>query len=150
MNKYVILIILGVLIIGGGIVYKVFLTSEENAPVTTGNVREITITAKENEWRFEPEAIEVNRGDKLMFTVVNKDDYDHGIAIDAFGVSQRMPAKSDPKTKGVITFEFVATQAGEFPFYCSVPCGEGEVDGVKRTHFDMVGKIKVKDLVKTP
>jgi len=28
-----------------------------------------------------------------------------------------------------------------------VPCGEGMVDGKKRTHFDMIGKIQVKDLV---
>ncbi len=42
---------------------------------------------------------------------------------------------------------YLVTQEGEFPFYCSVPCGEGEVDGKKRTHFDMIGKVKVKSIV---
>ena len=74
-------------------------------------------------------------------TLVNEDSYDHGIGIDAFGVSQRMPANS------TIKVEFVVTQAGDFPFYCSVPCGEGNVDGVKRTHFDMIGNMRVKSLI---
>lgn len=142
MNKYFWLIILGVLIVGGGIVYRVFFLSEENKPVTTGEVKEFTIVAKKDTWSFIPETIEINRGDKIIMTVVNEDEYDHGIAIDAFGVSQRMPALA------TIKIEFVATQAGDFPFYCSVPCGEGIVDGKKRTHFDMIGKIKVRDIIK--
>ena len=141
MNKYAILIILGVLIIGFGIFYRAFLLSEEAKPVTTGKVREVTIVAEKNEWRFTPEMIEAERGDKIVATVVNEDDYDHGIAIDAFGISQRMPARS------TIKMEFVVTQEGEFPFYCSVPCGEGMVNGVKRTHFDMIGKLHVRSIV---
>ena len=79
MNKYLWLIIIGVLIIGSGIGYSAFLRSEENAPVSTGVVREIAITAKKNQWRFEPEIVEVDRGDRIVLTVVNEDDYDHGI-----------------------------------------------------------------------
>ena len=141
MNKYFIILGIVVLVLIGGIVYRVFLLSEEAKPVTTGVVREITVTAKENQWRFEPELIDVDRGDKIIMTIVNEDNYDHGIGIDAFGVSQRMPANS------TIKVEFVVTQAGDFPFYCSVPCGEGEVDGVKRTHFDMIGKLHVRSLI---
>lgn len=140
MNKYFIIAIVAVIIIAGGVVYKQFLLPKSSVPVVTGEVKHITIVAKKNEWRFEPEAIDINRGDKVIATVINEDDYDHGLAIDAFGVSQRMPANS------AITVEFTATQVGDFPFYCSVPCGEGEVDGVKRTHFDMIGKIQVKDI----
>ena len=141
MNKYFIIIGIGALIVVGGFVYRVFLLPQGSVPVTTGKVREITIVAKKDHWAFEPEVIEVERGDKIIATVINEDEYDHGIAIDAFGVSQRMPAKS------TITVEFVVTQEGEFPFYCSVPCGEGIVDGKKRTHFDMIGKIRVKSIV---
>lgn len=141
MNKYFLLIGIGVLIIGGGVVYRLFLLPESSVPVTTGNVREITIVAGENHWAFDPEIIEAVRGDKIVATIINEDEYDHGIAIDAFGVSQRMPAK------GTIRVEFVVTQEGNFPFYCSVPCGEGIVDGVKRTHFDMIGKIHVRSIV---
>ena len=147
MNKYLILIILGVLIIGGGIAYRIFFLAEENKPVTTGEAKEFTVVAKKNTWSFIPETIEVDRGDKITMTVVNEDDYDHGIAIDAFGVSQRMPAL------GTIKIEFTATQAGDFPFYCSVPCGQCEekaceVNGKRPGHFDMVGTIKVRDIVK--
>lgn len=141
MNKYLILIILGFLIIGGGTVYRTFFLPQSSVPVTTGKTREITITAKKNEWRFVPEIIDAERGDKIIATIVNEDDYDHGIAIDAFGISQRMPARS------TIKVEFVVTQEGDFPFYCSVPCGEGIVDGKKRTHFDMIGKMHVRSIV---
>ncbi|OHA09933.1 MAG: hypothetical protein A3A44_03670 [Candidatus Sungbacteria bacterium RIFCSPLOWO2_01_FULL_60_25] len=139
MNKYVILIIVGALIIGGGVVYRSFFIADSSRPVTTGKVREVTIIAKKDEWRFIPETIEAERGDKIVATVINEDDYDHGIAIDAFGVSQRMPANS------TIKVEFVVTQEGDFPYYCSVPCGEGDVRGEHRTHFDMVGAFKVRN-----
>lgn len=137
MNKYLILIIVAVLILAGGVGYRVFLIPQKSVPVTTGKVREVTIIAKKDHWQFEPETIEAARGDKIVATIVNEDDYDHGFAIDALGISQRMPAKQ------TIKVEFVVTQEGDFPFYCSVPCGEGSVDGHKRTHFDMVGTLHV-------
>lgn len=140
MNKFKIIGIVLVLIIVGGIGYT-FTKSEEDKPVTTGKVREITVTAVKDEWRFEPEDIEVELGDTVKMTVINEDDYDHGIGIDAFGVSQRMPANE------TIVMEFVVTRPGDFPFYCSVPCGDGEVDGVHRDHYSMVGKLHVKSLV---
>ncbi|MDP3792476.1 MAG: cupredoxin domain-containing protein [bacterium] len=138
MNKYFSLIGITILIIGGGIFYRTVLLSEADRPVETGVVRNFKIVADKDGWRWTPEVIEVDRGDRLKLEIVNEDEYDHGLAIDAFGVSQRMPARS------TINVEFVATQLGDFQYYCSVPCGEGEVDGVKRTHFDMIGVIKVK------
>lgn len=141
MNKYFILIAVGILIIGVGIIYRVFLLPEKSVPVVTGKVREITIVSQKDKWNFAPEVIEAERGDKIIATIINEDNYDHGISIDAFGVSQRMPANS------TIKVEFVVTQEGDFPFYCSVPCGEGKVDGKKRGHFDMVGKIHVKSII---
>ena len=144
MNKYLIIGILVVVIVIGGALYRTYFLPESSKPVETGVVREITVVAKKDDWRFLPEDIEINRGDRIKMTVINEDIYDHGIAIDAFGISQRMPANS------TITFEFVATQAGDFLYYCSVPCGEGDTpDGNHRTHFDMIGTIKVKDVVKT-
>lgn len=138
MNKYFILIGMTVLILGGGIFYRLVLLPQSSVPVETGVVKNFTIIAKENGWEWEPETIEVDRGDRIKLEVINEDEYDHGLAIDAFGVSQRMPAKS------TINVEFVVTQVGDFQYYCSVPCGEGIVDGKKRTHFDMIGVIKVR------
>lgn len=141
MNKYFVLIGIAVVIIGGGIFYRAFLLPEASMPLVTGKTREITIIARKDTWAFEPEIIEAERGDKIIATIINEDNYDHGIAIDAFGVSQRMPAN------GTIKVDFVVTQEGDFPFYCSVPCGEGEVDGRKRGHFDMVGKMHVRSII---
>lgn len=141
MNKYFLVGIILVVIIGIGIGYRTFLLPQSSVPVTTGKVREITIISQKDKWNFNPEIIEAQRGDKIILTIINEDNYDHGIAIDAFGVSQRMPAE------GTIKIEFVVTQEGNFPFYCSVPCGEGKVDGKKRGHFDMVGKIHVRSIV---
>jgi len=141
MNKYFLLIGIGALIVIGGVLYRVFLLPESSVPVVTGKVREITIVSKKDTWSFQPEIIEAVRGDKIIATIINEDNYDHGISIDAFGVSQRMPAN------GTIKVEFIVTQEGDFPFYCSVPCGEGEVDGQKRGHFDMVGKMHVRSIV---
>lgn len=143
MNKYVIIGIILVAILASGGLYRTYLLPESSKPVSTGKIREVTIVAEKNEWRFTPEDIEIERGDLVKMTAINEDDYDHGIGIDSFGISQRMPANS------TIAFEFVATQAGDFPFYCSVPCGEGDVDGAHRTHFDMIGTITVKDIMKT-
>ncbi len=141
MNKYFLILFVLILIIGGGVFYRIFLLSEEAAPYVSGNTREITIVARKNHWSFEPEIIEIDRGDKVIATIINEDIYDHGIAIDAFGISQRMPARS------TIKVEFIATQEGDFPFYCSVPCGEGVVDGEKRGHFDMIGKMHVRSII---
>lgn len=138
MNKYFTIGIVVVALLVGGVVYKKSFQKKVDAPITTGVVKEFTVKAAKDKWDFLPKDITVNRGDKIVMTVVNEDSYDHGIAIDGFGVSQRMPANS------TIKLEFVATQAGEFPYYCSVPCGEGKVEGKKRTHFDMIGKVIVK------
>ncbi len=141
MNKFILLLIVGITVVLAGVGYRLFLIPESSKPVETGKVVEVTIIAKKNEWRFKPEDIVINQGDRIIATVVNEDDYDHGFAIDAYGISQRMPAKS------TVTVEFVATRPGDFQYYCSVPCGEGDIDGEHRDHFDMIGTIKVNQLV---
>jgi nitrosocyanin len=141
MNKYIVIAIVLVLIIGAGAVYRTFFLPEADKPVVTGVERDVSIVTFENSWRFVPEFLEVEQGDKVTITVTNRDEYDHGFAIDAFGISQRMPAKE------TIQVEFIATKAGDFPFYCSVSCGSGEVNGKVRGHFDHIGKMHVASLI---
>ncbi|MBI3304955.1 cupredoxin domain-containing protein [Candidatus Parcubacteria bacterium] len=136
-NKYFWLAAGIALLIGAGVAYRAFLRPPSRAPVSSGKTVRQTVVARENAWLFDPEVVEVYQGDRVILDVVNEDAYDHGIGIDFFGVSQRMPPKS------TITVEFTATQLGDFPFYCSVPCGDGIYKGKKRTHFDMTGHIKV-------
>lgn len=154
MNKFLIIGIVLVGIVVAGVLYKEFVGSSE-APIETGVVRDITVISKRLEWRFEPEAIEVDRGDRVRLTVINEDNFDHGVAIDAFGISQRLPANA------TIDIEFVATKSGEFPFYCSVSCSAsdnpsfglqdglvetGPYAGTLRGHFEHIGKFIVKAL----
>ena len=154
MNKYVIIGIVLVSLIVVGIVYKQ-LAGESNKVVETGVVKEFTVVSKKLEWAFEPEEITVEQGDRVKVKVINEDNFDHGFAIDAFGISQRLPAN------GSIDAEFVASKSGTFQFYCSVSCSSsdnttfnlanGEVQtgryvGTIRGHFDHIGQFIVSAL----
>jgi plastocyanin len=147
MNKYIILIIVLVLLIGAGIGYRTFLLPDSMKPVDTGVVREITIRIPKNTWSFDPEVIDANLGDTLKLTIVNEDEFDHGVGIDAYGVSQRVPANATLEIP-----PFVVSKAGDFKFYCSVSCGGGVAEsgiyqGKERDHFEQTGTICVH---KTP
>ncbi len=122
-----------------GVFYRSFLLPPELQTVEeSGKTVEVEMIAIENEWRFDPDYFEVGVGDKVVINFFNEDEYDHGFALEAYGINKRLPPKEWVK------LEFLANRAGEFPFYCSVSCGGGEVNGEKRNHFDMVGKMVVK------
>lgn len=153
MNKFIILGIVVLLILGGGVVYK-SATDTDNCTEGMGSDVVITVVSKKLEWRFEPEAITVQKCDRVALTVVNEDNFDHGVAIDAFGISQRLPAN------GTININFVASKEGQFPFYCSVSCSDskstgdlaggvvqtGTYAGIFRGHFEHIGKFIVEAL----
>ena len=143
MNKYLILMCVLVGLIALGVIYRMFLLPDSQKPVNTGVVREVTVLIPKNSWSFIPEVIDADLGDTLKIKFINEDDYDHGVGIDAYGVSQRIPARATLDVP-----PFVVTKAGDFQFYCSVSCGEGiaqsgPYQGVKRTHFDQIGTICV-------
>ena len=77
---------------------------------------EIRITARRFE--FSPKMITISKGERVKL-LVTSEDVDHGIAIDAFNIDVKLPAK---QTK---TIEFTADREGRFRFYCSVFCGDG-------------------------
>lgn len=142
MNRYTIIaIVLIALVVGGG-AYKVSHTTDAMKTEDTlalGTVRDITVTVMKDRWEFKPDMIEVDEGDTVKLRFVNEDSYDHGVQIDAYGISQRLPARST-----VDIPQFKATNAGAFPFVCSIPCGSGMVDGKERGHFDQTGVLKVR------
>src|SRR5260370_4586971 len=76
----------------------------------------LRMTAKKYE--FQPDVIRVKKGDhiKLVITAL---DHDHGIKLEAFHIDQKLE-----KGKAV-EVEFIAEQAGTFPFQCSHSCGLG-------------------------
>jgi len=81
-----------------------------------GEAVEIKVTAKK--YAFAPNPIRVKKGDrvKLVITAV---DHDHGFKLDAFQIDQQL------KEGETTTVEFMANQAGTFPFQCSHFCGLG-------------------------
>lgn len=133
MNKNIIVLIIVVVIIVGGVFYRaVFLkgsicTSEQGENVV------IDVRSLEDKWLFDPAGIKINRCDKVTLNIFNEDDYDHGIAIDVFGVNRRL------NPNATTTVSFTASKAGQFLYYCSVPCGEG--------HFDHIGQVEVVEFI---
>ena len=143
MNKYLTLTIVLVVLIASGVIYRQFLLPDSQKPVDTGIVKEFTITIQKDSWSFEPEVISVVLGDTIKLKFINEDEYDHGVGIDAYGVSQRIPARATLDVP-----PFVATKLGDYQFYCSVSCSEGTAKsgmhkGTKRGHFDQIGTICV-------
>lgn len=137
-NKYYIILIILAVLIGGGIGFKYFAKSALVCPTEGKKINEIAMRVLKNQWTFVPNPVEAERCDKVILKIFNEDVYDHGFAVDAFGINKRL----SPQSTTEITF--VATQKGTFPFYCSVPCGSGIVNGINRGHLDQNGKIIVK------
>ena len=120
MNKFLLLFYFAIFLIVTGIIYQLFYRPPELAPVkASGKAVEISIRIEKNQWNFNPKEIKVEAGDAVVLKIFNEDTYDHGFALEAFGVNKRLfPLRET-------SIEFVASKEGQFPFYCSVPCGEG-------------------------
>lgn len=120
MNKFISMFLFGVFLIASGVVYQKFYRPPEIAPVqASGRVLQATVRVEADSWRWDPEVLSAKVGDRVILKIFNDDTYDHGFALEAFGINKRL----FPKRETVI--EFVASKVGAFGFYCSVPCGEG-------------------------
>lgn len=95
-------------------------------PVSTVAVKEFNMTAKRFE--FVPNTITVNKGDQVVLNIIST-DVEHGFSLATYDIIETLPVG---ETK---TIRFVADEAGEFSFFCSVFCGSG--------HADMRGKLIV-------
>lgn len=130
MNKYLGLFLFAIALLGSGFIYKQFYRPKEIGNIhASGKLVEIHMRILQNQWKWEPDTITVKPGDRVKLHIYNEDTYDHGFAIDVFGVNRRL----FPQTTTVI--EFTPTLTGKFNFYCSVPCGEG--------HYDQIGTLIV-------
>jgi heme/copper-type cytochrome/quinol oxidase subunit 2 len=71
---------------------------------------------KSRQFQFEPSALRVNRGDRVILTLTASDVV-HGLYLDSYGIRMRAePGRSQ-------TVSFMAMQTGKFRFRCSVSCG---------------------------
>lgn len=126
------MILFAVFLIITGVIYQKYYRPLEIAPVqASGNVLEINMRVLENQWKWEPHIVQAKIGDRIILKIFNEDAYDHGFAIEAFGINKRLFPKRETK------IEFLASKIGTFNFYCSVPCGEG--------HYQQTGQIIVTE-----
>ena len=105
-----------------------FTTARADTPADPPPAREIKVTARKFE--FQPHTITAHTGERIRL-VITSEDVDHGFALKAFGVNEKLPAH---QTR---TVEFAPDRAGKFTFACSVFCGDG--------HEDMTGELIVTD-----
>ena len=132
MQKHIILrslfgayIAFGLLLIGVGTVHVV----QASLPQDADEEIEIDMRVVQGTWTFDPEIIEVEAGTRVILHIENEDSFAHGFAISEFNVDERLPGGE------TTTVDFVASEGGEFEFYCSVYCGSG--------HFGQTGQLVV-------
>ncbi len=76
--------------------------------------RHITLDA--TQFQFAPERVQVNKGDRVVFTLTASDVV-HGFYLDGYGLERRIvPGVSQQVV-------FVADKAGKFRYRCAVNCG---------------------------
>jgi len=90
-------------------------------------VREFTVNA--TQFDYEPNIIEVNRGDRVIVHVESL-DVTHGFYVDGYGINVHVPPGHGQ------TVEFVADKVGTYRFRCSETCGP--------MHPFMIGQLKVQ------
>ena len=93
-----------------------------------GQTKEFTVRAFQ--YGFEPNILEVNKGDKVIITGYSS-DVPHSLTLSEFNVDLKL---NNPEKK---TVEFIADKTGTFTFRCRVPCGHG--------HSTMQGTFIVKE-----
>ncbi len=120
-NILVILILLISMLMTGYLIPNIIQTPQPQE-------RFITIEAKK--FSYNPEIIEVNRGDKVTINLKSTDVH-HGLYIDGYELkTDSIPGQYD----GQITF--IANKTGKFSMRCSVTCGP--------FHPYMIAYLKVK------
>ncbi len=99
--------------------------------VRNGNTVEIFTAVIRS--HFTPEHVSVNQGDHVIWHLTNLErtrDATHGFALSAYNLNLSLePGETE-------TLDFVADQAGVFPFYCTEFCSA--------LHLEMVGYFMVK------
>ena len=93
------------------------------APTTAVAVKEFTVIG--GNFKYDPSAMTVNKGEKVKITFKNAEGF-HDFVIDEF---QAKTAKINANQEAVV--EFTADKAGTFEYYCSV--GSHRAQGMKGT-----------------
>lgn len=105
--------------------------SEKGSIKRDGNTVEISMTAIRS--HYEPEIVEVNKGDKIVWHLTNLErtyDATHGFALPGYNITSSIEAGE------TVTLDFVADKVGVFSFYCTEFCSA--------LHLEMAGYFLVK------
>jgi nitrous-oxide reductase len=103
----------------------------QESVVRRGNQVTVNMTAIRS--HFNPERVEVNRGDRVTWRISNLDrtqDATHGFALPGYNINLSLEPGESHK------FEFVADKSGTYSYYCSEFCSA--------LHLEMVGYLLVK------
>ena len=89
--------------------------------------KEVTVQLEVHQFYWEPNTITVPRGAKVHLQVTAFAEEElaynkHGLGIPAYNIVEILPVGE------TTVVEFVADKAGEFPFACTIFCGEGHAD----------------------
>ena len=96
-----------------------------------GNTVEVFMTAIRS--HYEPEIVEVNKGDRVILNLTNLErtyDATHGFALPGYNITSSIEAGE------TVTLDFVADKEGVFSFYCTEFCSA--------LHLEMAGYFLVK------
>ena len=96
-----------------------------------GNMVEVNMTAIRS--HYEPEIVEVNKGDRVVLNLTNLErtyDATHGFALPGYNITSSIEAGE------TVTLDFVADKEGVFSFYCTEFCSA--------LHLEMAGYFLVK------
>lgn len=87
-----------------------------------GDVVDVTMRIPKDSWRWEPKEVVIPVNKSVRLRIYNEDTYEHGISIKSLNIKQVIPPQAE--TNVLIP----PTSAGEYPFRCSVWCGEGHTE----------------------
>jgi heme/copper-type cytochrome/quinol oxidase subunit 2 len=112
--------------------------ASQTTTTSQGQIREISMKAES--WKFTPNVIEVNQGDRVRLNFVTAQDevalYNgHGFGIEGYNVNVFLLKGTQQ------TVEFIADKPGEFTFRCTSFCSAPEA--ALENHFNMEGKLIV-------
>ena len=127
MNEHVKAVALPLAILVGVSGAFILLTSQKSAPAVphAPTIQEDskgrTVMLHTSNWKFAPNTIRLKKDENVSLHLMGIQG-NHGIAIPALGINQKMG-------QGDSTLVKVPTgKTGTFPFYCNVSCGPGHAD----------------------
>jgi nitrosocyanin len=77
--------------------------------------KEIEITVEASEFQFDPNVINIKKGQKVVLTFKNAGTITHDFIIDEFDVATPLTLPGETRT-----VEFTPNEAGSFSYYCNV------------------------------